>query len=147
MNKKAFFKNILIVAILTFVFLCFIPLTVHGELTDEQRKTVAEFARNFVNEGNSKKILRYSQTKRTVGFNNSKQDGVMYFDCSSFACFVYNKTCNAGLTALDTSSLYNSSKFEQVGKYPSVRPKQGDLLCRSRTMYPSHGRTCCYLYW
>ena len=96
--KRICFRNIFIIVVLTFVFLCCIPSTVHGELTEEQRKTVAMFAKSFVNEGNHKKVLRYSQEFREIGFKNTKKNGVMYFDCSSFASFVYNKTCNAKLT-------------------------------------------------
>ena len=131
--KRICFRNIFIIVVLTFVFLCCIPSTVHGDLTEEQRKTVAMFAKSFVNEGNHKKVLRYSQEFREIGFKNTKKNGVMYFDCSSFASFVYNKTCNAKLTCLDTPGLYNSSKFKRVGKYPNVQPQLGDLLCRPRT--------------
>lgn len=144
--KKVCFRNIFIIAVLTFAFLCFVPSTVHAELTNEQRKVVANFARSFVEEGNHKRILGYSQelTKRNNGFRNKKTNGILYFDCSSFACFIYNRTCNAKLGALDTNGIYDSNKFTKVGKYPNVKPKPGDLLCRPKR-WTGH-RTCCYLY-
>ncbi len=125
-------KNILIIFIIILSVLFMFPENVHAELTQEQQKTVADFAKRFVNEGNNKKILRYSQPLRTIGFSNKTKRKLMYFDCSSFASFVYNKTCNAGLGCLDTPGLYNSPKFKRIS-YSKNALQKGDLLCRPRT--------------
>ena len=131
-------KNILKIFIIALIAFYLFPLTSNAELTEEQQKKVANFAKCFVEEGNNKKILRYSQAqaKRLTGFNNKKySDGNMYFDCSAFACFVYNQTCKAQLPCLNTATIYTSGKFKNIGKYSSNRDKleKGDLLCRPRT--------------
>lgn len=138
-------KNVLVIFIITLLAFYLFPLISNAELTPEQQKTVAQFAKNFVNEGNNKGILRYDQAYRTVGFNNSLRDGKMYFDCSSFACFIYNQTCKAGLACLDTGGIYSSSKFKKVGKYPGVKPEVGDVLCKPNTLYPKHGHAVIYI--
>ena len=141
-------KNILKIFIIALIALYLFPLTSNAELTKEQQKMVANFAKSFVNEGNDKKILRYSQTNRAKGYSNqlstcTKETSVdstfknkLAFDCSSFACFVYNQTCKANLGCLDTPGLYSSSKFKKIGLYSSNKGKlqKGDLLCRPRTM-------------
>lgn len=131
-------KNILKIFIIALIAFYLFPLTSNAELTEEQQKKVANFAKCFVEEGNNKKILRYSQAqaKRLTGFNNKKySDGNMYFDCSAFACFVYNQTCKAQLPCLNTATIYTSGKFKNIGKYSSNRDKleKGDLLCRPKT--------------
>ena len=63
-------KNILKIFIIALIALYLFPLTSNAELTKEQQKMVANFAKSFVNEGNDKKILRYSQTNRAKGYSN-----------------------------------------------------------------------------
>lgn len=127
-TKKVLSKLIIIFSI----FVCLFPVTSNADLTNEQREKVANFAIGFVTKGNEKGILRYVYGGKTGLDNKLNGEGNMIFDCSAFACFVYNQTCNAGLR-LNTAGLNSSPKFRHVGTYNgninNLLP--GDLICRS----------------
>lgn len=87
--KFAKMKRILAVIILIVMFF---PNFSNAALTAEQGLSVASFAQNYINEGNKKGILRYSQTNRQSGYTEKPVNGILYFDCSSFVSYVYKKT-------------------------------------------------------
>jgi len=141
-------KRIKKIAIILIAFcLCMIifPLNSHADLTAEQRQKVANFAKAFVIKGNEKDLLRYSQDNRWYGYRNqlsshsssnnlnSSFTNKLAFDCSSFAAFVYDQTCDAGLGALTTSTFDSSLEFRHVGTYNGNTNNLlvGDLLCKS----------------
>ncbi len=123
-------------------------LTGKASAKETAQGKIANFARSYVNEGNKKDLLRYSQDNRMKGYNNrlsshSGADSVnasftnkLAFDCSSFVAFVYKKTCDIEL--LDngwawTTSSYKSNaasknKIFKVVKYGSVTLQPGDIL-------------------
>ena len=109
---------------------------------------IANFARSYVNEGNKKGLLVYSQDNRMNGYNNklSSHSGAdevnasfkdkLAFDCSSFVAFVYKRTCNvefldnnwAWSTSTYKSNAAAKNKIHKVGKYGSVTLQPGDIL-------------------
>ena len=123
-------------------------LAVEGSLTAEQRETVANFARAYVDTGNSMDLLVYSQANRKYGYDNilsshSPADDVnasftnkLAFDCSSFVSFVYNRTCGVEFCDSNwpwTTAIYNSkakaeNKIYKVGNYGDVNLQPGDML-------------------
>lgn len=74
---------------------------------------IANFARSYINEGNKKDLLRYSQDNRMKGYYNelsshSGSDSInasfkdkLAFDCSSFVAFVYKQTCGVEFGRMD----------------------------------------------
>lgn len=132
-------RKLLIILILFCLSIFMFPLNSHADLTADQRQTVANFAKAFVTRGNEKKILRYN-----YGSKGEIRNGLMYFDCSGFVCFIYNKTCNAGVYE-GTSGLITSTKFRNVGTYNGNTNNllPGDLICKSGdhvVMYIGNGQ-------
>lgn len=114
-DKKVLNKiiySLLIVAILIVSF----PITSKANLNSSDRNKVANFAKAFIEEGNRKGILAYSRdySKRTAGFNNTLVDGKIYMDCSAFAAFVYNHTCNLNLPAYSQDQFLTDSNFSDA---------------------------------
>lgn len=69
---KLFQKLLLTFALVIILLAITIPNTVKAELTDAQRQALVNVARTIVEEGNKKRILRYSQDHRINGFNWTK---------------------------------------------------------------------------
>lgn len=111
-NKK---MKLIIILIAIIVFIVSLPINSKA-ITAEQQNKIANFARAFIEIGNEKQVLVYDQAKRIEGFNNQySDDGKMHMDCSSFVAFVYNNTCDLGITAYTTNDfLEDTDTFTAV---------------------------------
>lgn len=164
---KSIAKKIVISIILAVIVLSGIaPNYSYAALTKEQSEGVANFARNFINEGNAKKVgvshpggfldsvtgkiipcehvnghalLQYNQGHRTKnGYQGSSPyEGHLWFDCSSFATFVYDYVLGLGLQASNNNWPYTTTSFANdtinFSELPSINVEflqPGDLLWR-----------------
>lgn len=119
-----------------------------GYTSAEVGSAVAGYALNLLEWGNKSEnycddpngsgygpALRYTQSSlrdHHPNLGGSEPDLPWFYDCSSFACTMYNIVCNKNIINGDTSTIYNGSGaiFEDLGPVgDGSECLPGDLIC------------------
>lgn len=141
--KKIIIKFIKCIILYIVIFMILLSGVSYGYSSAEVGQAVAGYTLNLLKWGNEENLadggprLRYTQSGVPPSrlshptLSNPDPELPWYYDCSSFACAMYNMVCNKEIIDWGgtTVTIGSSSSFDNLGPQSSANKHPGDLIC------------------